>query len=61
VESENDYRVCAAHDVAPLFEKAFGVKEGGLKRNKEFVKLVRKRGLELEREVWLGMRSNKSP
>lgn len=28
VKSESDYRVCAAHDVAPVFEKTFGVKEG---------------------------------
>ncbi|OCK78606.1 hypothetical protein K432DRAFT_88714, partial [Lepidopterella palustris CBS 459.81] len=57
-KSEYDYRVCAAHDVAPLFEKAFGVKEGDLKRDKEFVKLVRKRGLDLGKgEVWLGMGS----
>jgi hypothetical protein len=57
-KSEYDYRVCAAHDVAPVLEKAFGVKEGDLKRNKEFVKLVRKRGLDLVKgEVWLGVGS----
>ncbi|KAF2788292.1 hypothetical protein K505DRAFT_329031 [Melanomma pulvis-pyrius CBS 109.77] len=60
-KSKYDYRVCAAHDVAPLFEKAFGVKEGDLKRNEEFVKLVRKRGLDLGKgEVWLGMGSKTS-
>jgi hypothetical protein len=59
--SEYDYKVCAAHDLAPLYEKAFGVKEGDLKRNKEFVKLVTKRGLHLAKgEVWFGMGSKAS-
>jgi hypothetical protein len=44
---EYEHRVCATHDVAPIFEKAFGVKETNLKKNKKFVKLVRKRGVDL--------------
>lgn len=57
-KSEYDYRICAAHDVAPVFEKAFGAKAVDLKRNKQFINLVKKRGLDLRKgEVWLGMGS----
>jgi hypothetical protein len=35
---------CAAHDIAPIVEKVFGVRSGGLKKNKGFVKLVEKMG-----------------
>jgi len=50
-----DFRVCAAHDVAPILERVFGVKEKDLLRDKEFVGLVQKWGLELgEGVVWKG-------
>ena len=49
VESE-DYRVCAAHGLAPIFEKGLGI------RPKEFVRLVRTSGLKLnDGESWMGM------
>jgi hypothetical protein len=35
-----DFRVCAAHDVAPILEKALGVKEKYLIRDKEFLRFV---------------------
>jgi len=55
VES-GDYRVCAAHDVAPILEKVLGLKEKDLLRDKEFVELVEKWGLELgEGVVWKGL------
>ncbi|KAL9594310.1 MAG: hypothetical protein Q9219_007104 [cf. Caloplaca sp. 3 TL-2023] len=44
-----DYRVCAAHDLAPVFEKAFGVKPKDLQKDKKFVKAVTAGGLSLEK------------
>jgi hypothetical protein len=46
-----DFRVCAAHDVAPVLEKALGVKEKDLMRNKEFVESVENWGLEWGKAV----------
>lgn len=37
-----DYRVCAAHDLAPIFESTFGIDPGLLARNDDFLRsLVR--------------------
>ncbi|KAF2648315.1 hypothetical protein K491DRAFT_554672, partial [Lophiostoma macrostomum CBS 122681] len=44
-QSEYDFGVCAAHDLAPLFEQALGV--GKMKKNKAFGKTLKKRGLDL--------------
>ena len=55
VESE-DYRVCAAHDLAPIFEKGLGVRRKEFEKDKEFVRLVRTSGLKLkDGESWMGM------
>jgi hypothetical protein len=43
-----DFRVCAAHDVAPILEKALGVKGKDLMRDKEFLRFVENWGLEWE-------------
>ncbi|THX20668.1 hypothetical protein D6D17_00519 [Aureobasidium pullulans] len=45
-QESNDYRVCAAHDLAPIFEKAFGLEHKQLARDVEFLKLVDENGLE---------------
>lgn len=58
VES-NDYRVCAAHDLAPIFEDAFRIKEKDLSRNQDFVVLVDKCGLELGDNVFSGLKQNR--
>jgi hypothetical protein len=51
-----DFRVCAAHDVAAILEKVLGVKEKDLRRDKEFLSLVERWGLELgEGMVWKGL------
>jgi hypothetical protein len=52
-----DYRVCAAHDIAPIVEKVFGVRPGDLKKNKMLVKLVDKGGLSAldDGAVWKGI------
>lgn len=43
----SDYRVCAAHDLAPVFEKAFEANSKELARNQRFVDLVETHGLEV--------------
>lgn len=35
-----DYRVCAAHDLAPIFEKAFNIKPKDLQTNTEFLTIL---------------------
>lgn len=42
-----DYRPCAAHDLAPIFERAFGVRPKDLSKDKQFLKLMTKHGLAL--------------
>jgi hypothetical protein len=54
VES-GDFRVCAAHDLAPVFERAFGIKEKELARNERFKEVLGRWGLKLkegEDEQW---------
>jgi hypothetical protein len=54
VES-GDSRVCAAHDLAPIFENAFGVKEKELARNERFKEMLGRVRLKLregEEEQW---------
>ena len=46
VES-GDYRVCAAHDLAPIFEKAFGIKSKELAAHSQFQELLTAYGLGL--------------
>jgi len=43
-----DFRMCAPHDLAPLFERAFGVGYIRLGKSKHFKDLLRKEGLELK-------------
>jgi len=51
-----DFRVCAAHDVAPILEKALGVKGKDLMRDKEFLRFVENWGLDWEEaEDWNGI------
>ncbi|KAL8759097.1 MAG: hypothetical protein Q9184_003722 [Pyrenodesmia sp. 2 TL-2023] len=44
-----DYRVCAAHDLAPVFEQAFGVRPKDFQKDKKFVKTLTADGLVLRR------------
>lgn len=57
MKAMNDYRVCAAHDLAPIFERAVRVSANDLAKNKQFTRLVHKRGLEAldDGTVWKGM------
>ena len=43
-----DYRVCAAHDLAPVFEKAFCIKPKDLQKDKKFIKGLTANGLALK-------------
>ncbi|WEW57179.1 hypothetical protein PRK78_002641 [Emydomyces testavorans] len=47
VES-GDFRVCAAHDLAPVFEKMFGINPKKLAKNVQFANLRSLRGLRLK-------------
>jgi len=47
-KGEKDFRMCAPHDLAPLFERAFDVKYTKLNKSKHFRDLLRKEGLELK-------------
>jgi hypothetical protein len=59
VES-GDYRVCAAHDLAPAFEKAFDINPKDLARDEAFVNLTESSGLRLkEWETWRGVQRKK--
>lgn len=61
VES-GDYRVCAAHDLAPIFEKAFDIKPKDLARNVEFLAVMEKSGLKLnDDDEWKGSSKKSSP
>jgi hypothetical protein len=54
VESE-DYRVCAAHDLAPIFEKALGINPKELAKSQEFLARVDTEGLKGGAK-WLGLK-----
>ena len=55
VES-GDYRVCAAHDVAPILEKALGIKPKDLERDQGFLNTMAANGLHLKPgELWAGI------
>ncbi|KAH7383571.1 hypothetical protein BKA64DRAFT_760358 [Cadophora sp. MPI-SDFR-AT-0126] len=55
-EESGDFRVCAAHDLAPILEKALGVSARDLQRDEEFLGLVERCELELgDGEVWRGV------
>jgi hypothetical protein len=55
VESR-DFRVCAAHDLAPIFEKAFDIKPKVLSKNEEFLAILSRSGLNLkDGDNWKGL------
>jgi len=59
VES-GDYRVCAAHDVAPILEKAFGIKPKDLERDQAFLDMISTHGLAFEpSQGWTGIGKQK--
>lgn len=51
-----DYRVCAAHDVEPILEKALGMKSKDLERDQGFLDTMTANGLQLKLgEQWTGI------
>jgi hypothetical protein len=56
VES-GDFRVCAAHDLAPVLGEVLGIESKRLAKEKEkgFVELVDRKGLELGDGQWRGL------
>lgn len=51
-----DYRVCAAHDIAPIFEKAFSIKLKDLQTNIDFLALLASCKLESKGiDNWTGL------
>ena len=51
-----DYRICAAHDIAPILEKALGIKPKDLERSQAFLDSMSANGLHLEPgEQWTGL------
>ena len=56
VES-GDYRVCAAHDVAPVVEKALGISPKDLKNDRQFMELRLAHSLRLPPDhKWSGLK-----
>jgi hypothetical protein len=55
-----DFRVCAAHDFAPIFEKAFSIKPRDLAKNNDFLSFVTNSGLKLKDEESLTKAFKKS-
>lgn len=54
VES-GDFRVCAAHDLAPVFEKIFDIRMKELQMDSVFTSLVESYGLQLGDRSWDGV------
>ena len=48
---DHDYRPCAAHDLAPIFERSLGIRPKDLQRDKSFIKALEKNGLDFREEV----------
>ncbi|GKZ34878.1 hypothetical protein AbraIFM66950_005275 [Aspergillus brasiliensis] len=56
----SDFRVCAAHDLAPLLAGALSIDLKQLEKDKEFTKLVEQNGLDLGGESWGGLKKKSS-
>lgn len=51
-----DYRICAAHDLAPTLEKAFGIRSKELERSQTFSDIMSANGLHLQPgKQWIGL------
>ncbi|KAL2867580.1 uncharacterized protein BJX67DRAFT_352626 [Aspergillus lucknowensis] len=51
-----DFRVCAAHDVAPILGEILKIDLKLLVKDNDFAKLVEKKGLNLNGESWRGLK-----
>ncbi|KAF4186750.1 hypothetical protein CNMCM8927_005027 [Aspergillus lentulus] len=50
-----DFRVCAAHDLAPILASTLGTNLKQLNKDKRFALLIKSRGLDLGDEKWEGL------
>lgn len=56
----DDYRVCAAHDLAPIFEKGLSIDHKRLAKDSEFLNLMEQRKLRLpDDKGWDGLGKKK--
>ena len=53
--ASGDFRICAAHDLAPILGRAFGINLKQLTKDKSFLKLVDTKGLDLGSTWWDGL------
>ncbi|PWY75956.1 hypothetical protein BO83DRAFT_426208 [Aspergillus eucalypticola CBS 122712] len=51
-----DFRVCAAHDLAPLIASALGIDLKQMEKDKDFAQVVELKGLNLRGEIWGGLK-----
>ena len=51
-----DFRVCAAHDLAPLMASVLGIDLKQMEKDKEFAGMVELKGLNLRGEIWGGLK-----
>ncbi|KAE8322481.1 hypothetical protein BDV39DRAFT_209734 [Aspergillus sergii] len=50
-----DFRICAAHDLAPIMAQALGIDLKRLEKDKRFANLVEEKGLHLGGDRWSGL------
>ncbi|KAB8218338.1 hypothetical protein BDV33DRAFT_205539 [Aspergillus novoparasiticus] len=51
-----DFRICAAHDLAPIMAQALGIDLKRLEKDKGFANLVEEKGLHLGGDRWSGLK-----
>lgn len=51
-----DFRVCAAHDLAPFIASALDIDLKLMEKDKDFAKVVEEKGLNLRGEIWGGLK-----
>ncbi|KAI3002248.1 hypothetical protein CBS147346_6082 [Aspergillus niger] len=52
----DDFRVCAAHDLAPLMASALGIDLKQMEKDNDFARMVELKGLNLRGEIWSGLK-----
>ncbi|KLJ07726.1 hypothetical protein EMPG_16801 [Blastomyces silverae] len=61
--ASGDFRVCAAHDLAPIFEKAFSINMKKVLKDSQFMTMATSRGLKPSSDgtEWSGLSERKIP
>lgn len=55
MRDRSDFRVCAAHDIAPVLERALGIDPKRLSQDEYFLELLDTGGLKLGDRKWDGL------